>query len=83
MSISPGTPPPSLPPQQRSGCVTAFIVVAGIILLLPGLCALVFGGMSLTGGSFPSDIISFIMTGLLVGALGVVVIWYAIRGPRS
>jgi hypothetical protein len=78
------TPPPApLPPPQRSGCMTAFMVIAGIILLLPGLCALIFGGMSLTGGGFPSDIISFIMTGLLVGALGVVLIWYALRGARS
>jgi hypothetical protein len=39
--------------------------------------------MSLTGGSFPSDIISLIMIGLLVGALGVGVLVSAIRGRRS
>jgi len=81
-------PPPSYefrptPPAQRSGCMTAFMIVAGIILLLPGLCALIFGGMFLTNGRFPSDVASFFALGLLVGALGVVLIWYAIRGPRS
>ncbi|NEV03166.1 hypothetical protein FNJ47_48125, partial [Bradyrhizobium sp. UFLA 03-164] len=34
--------PPALPPP-RSGCATAFMVVFGLVLLLPGLCALLFG----------------------------------------
>jgi hypothetical protein len=78
------TPPPApLPPPQRSGWMTAFMVIIGIILLLPGLCALTFAGLALSERSFPSDFVSFIVLGLLVGALGVVLIWYAIRGPRS
>jgi hypothetical protein len=86
MSETPPPPPapPSLrPPAQRSGCLTAFMVVTGVILLLPGLCALLFGAASLTGGSFPSDILSFIIIGLLVGFAGVMLIWTAIRGSRS
>ena len=81
------TPPPILPPdptpeQARSGCATAIMVVIGIILLLPGLCALIFGSMALTdkGGHVPSDVISFIVLGLLVGCIGVMLIWAAIRG---
>jgi hypothetical protein len=73
-------PSPAPPPQQRSGCLTAFMVVVGIILLLPGLCALIFGAASLSGGSFPSDFLSFIVTGLLVGCAGVMLIWAAFRG---
>ncbi|WP_461616534.1 hypothetical protein [Bradyrhizobium sp. 23AC] len=38
--------PPAVPPQnqqQRSGCLTALMAIAGIFMLLPGLCALLFG----------------------------------------
>jgi hypothetical protein len=47
------TPPPKPPlqedaspilPPRRDGCLTAFMVVAGIVLLFPGLCFLVFAG---------------------------------------
>ena len=53
-----GTPPPapeasppdipaSLPaPAQRDGCVTALMVVGGLVLLFPGLCFLAFAGNS-------------------------------------
>jgi hypothetical protein len=82
ISESPPPPPPLPPREQRSGCATAFMVIFGIILLLPGLCALIFAGAALTGGSFPSDIVSFIVVGLLVGFIGVMMIRAAIRGPR-
>ena len=74
-------PPPS--PQQRSGCATAFMVIIGIILLLPGLCALFFSAIALSDRSLPSDIVSFIVVGLLSGFAGVILIRVAIRGPRS
>lgn len=50
-----GTPPPApeqpadvpvappLPPR-RDGCLTAFMVTAGVVLLFPGLCFLAFAG---------------------------------------
>jgi hypothetical protein len=58
------------------------MVVAGLILLLPGLCALFFGGLALSERSFPSDFASLIALGLLIGAGGVVLIVSAIRGRR-
>jgi uncharacterized membrane protein HdeD (DUF308 family) len=75
-------PPPPPVTQQRSGCLVAFMIVAGIILLLPGLCALIFGGLALSEGSIPSDIASLILLGLFVGAGGVMLIVSAIRGRR-
>jgi hypothetical protein len=30
--------PPASAPPQRNGCLTAFLVLVGVILLLPGLC---------------------------------------------
>lgn len=76
------TPPQIPPPAQRSGCATAFMVIVGIILLLPGLCAILFAGASAVQRSFPSDIMPFIVVGLLVGFVGVMMIRAAIRGPR-
>jgi hypothetical protein len=92
--MSPSDTPPSQPPlagpggmppsPPRHGCLTAFMVIVGIILLLPGLCALVFGIGSLTSpGGFEKDILPFVLVGLMVGAVGVLMIRWAIRAPRS
>jgi hypothetical protein len=70
-------PPPGLPPQ-RNGCLTAFMVIGGIILLLPGLCALIFGIGSLTSGGL-DGIMPFVLLGLMVGAVGVLMIRWAVR----
>jgi hypothetical protein len=79
--------PPDLPPQnqqQRSGCLTALMAIAGIFMLLPGLCALLFGGMSVVeGGQIPSDIASLVFLGLVIGIGGIVMIWAAIMGRKS
>jgi hypothetical protein len=81
MSTVPDPPPPPL--QQRSGCATAVMVIFGIILLLPGLCALLFGAVAISGRSFPSDFLGFIVMGMLSGCVGVILIRLAIRGRRS
>ncbi|MCK1736505.1 hypothetical protein IVA79_21735 [Bradyrhizobium sp. 138] len=79
--------PPDLPPQnqhQRSGCLTALMAIAGIFMLLPGLCALLFGGMSVVeGGQIPADIASLVFLGLVIGIGGVVMIWAAIMGRKA
>ncbi|AWL92804.1 MULTISPECIES: hypothetical protein [Bradyrhizobium] len=79
--------PPAVPPQnqqQRSGCLTALMAIAGIFMLLPGLCALLFGGMSVVeGGQIPSDIASLVFLGLVIGIGGVVLIWAAIMGRKA
>jgi hypothetical protein len=82
------TPPGPLPPppisprpaEQRSGCLTAIMVVTGIILLLPGLCSLffVFGGLVKN-----AEDIQFVVALGMVGCAGVALIWWAVRrrGP--
>ncbi|MBR0960542.1 hypothetical protein [Bradyrhizobium japonicum] len=83
------TPPPVLPPvptpgQVRSGCLTALMVIAGVILLLPGLCAVLFGGISISeSGRIDSDIAPLVFLGVVVGIGGVVLIWAAIRGRKA
>lgn len=88
---SPGNPTPELPPAghppspqppPRSGCLTAFMVIIGIILLLPGLCALIFGGMSLTESHIDSIVMTLVMLGLAIGFGGLMLIIAAIRGAR-
>jgi hypothetical protein len=54
------------------------MVIGGVILLLPGLCALIFGIGSLTSGGL-DGIMPFVLVGLLVGAGGVLMIRWAIR----
>ena len=81
------TPPPSIPPpppppqpEDRNGCLTALMVVICIILLLPGLCSLlfVFGGLVKS-----AEDVQFVVALGLVGCGGIVLIWWAIRGSRS
>ena len=56
------------------------MVVIGITLLLPGLCSLIFVFGGLVKGA---DDIQVVAACLVVGAIGVAVIWWAIRrrGP--
>ena len=72
--------PPHPPPEERNGCLTALMVVCGIILLLPGLCSLlfVFGGLVKSAEDMQVAIAL-----ALVGCGGIVLIWWAIRrrGP--
>jgi hypothetical protein len=76
MPVQPSVPPP------RSGCLTAFMVIVGIILLLPGLCALVFGVGSMTNSHLEPALMVLVLFGLMVGAGGIALIVVAIRGRR-
>jgi heme A synthase len=59
------------------------MVVAGLILLLPGLCAVFFGATELTSSGTEPVVTTLVTIGLALGALGVWLIWRAVRGPRS
>ena len=82
MSTSEGPPPMPPPPQQRSGCLVAFMIVTGLILLLPGLCALGFGYAELSSSSSDPLVSLLVLIGLVLGGVGVGMIWSAIRGGR-
>lgn len=80
---SPVLPPAPVPGRARGGCLTALMVIAGVILLLPGLCALLFGGASvIDAGKIDSDIAPLVFLGLVVGIGGSVLIWAAIKGRK-
>jgi cytochrome bd-type quinol oxidase subunit 2 len=74
-----GPRPPVPTAEARSGCLTAMLVVCGVILLFPGLCAifLVSGGIA----NHTSDV-PLIVALLAVGCVGVAVLWWAIRRRR-
>jgi hypothetical protein len=87
MSTVPETPPPAPPqlppPAQRSGCLTALMAIAGLIMLLPGLCAIIFGVGSLTNSSMEPIVMVLVVLGLFVGFLGIMLIRAAVRGPGA
>ncbi|WBL79126.1 hypothetical protein I3J27_01505 [Bradyrhizobium xenonodulans] len=41
---APNSRPPPAGPPQRNGCLTALMVIIGIILLLPGVCLVSLDG---------------------------------------
>ena len=61
------TPPNGRPePSPKTGCLTAFLLVVGIILLLPGvLCAILLVNM---GGSGNDPLTPIVMFVALIGA---------------
>ena len=81
--INPDGSPPSLPPPlppRRGGCATALMALFGVFLLLPGLCAILFGVGTLTSSRPDPSILSLVLLGLLVGFAGVMLIRAAITG---
>jgi uncharacterized membrane protein HdeD (DUF308 family) len=85
MSTAPDSPPPippGPPPAQRHGCATAIMVIFGIILLLPGLCAILFGVGALADHSSDPTLVVLVVIGIAVGFAGIMLIREAIRGPR-
>jgi hypothetical protein len=76
-------PPASPPPPTRNGFLTIVMFLAGLILLLPGLCALVFGATFIAEPSGSGAFLPLVLIGLAVGFGGVMLIRSAIRGrPR-
>jgi hypothetical protein len=69
-------PPPTGRPQGLGGCLAAFLILVGIILLLPGLCSLFFIGM--IGGGGGSLVLLWLVC-LMIGVAGIILIQYAIK----
>ena len=70
--------------QKRHGCLTALMAIFGIFMLLPGFCALLFGGMSVVeDGRIAADIAPLVFLGVVIGIGGVALIWAAIKGRKA
>jgi hypothetical protein len=72
------TTPPPLPPAQRSGCLTALMILIGAVLLLPGICALTFVSSGMLAD--PTGLLILLVC-LAIAAGGVALIWAALRRP--
>ncbi|MCP3393624.1 FxsA family protein [Bradyrhizobium sp. CCGB12] len=78
-------------PSGRDGCLTLFMALAGIVLLLPGLCSFVFGFLML--GPPPSgperDLFDYagyatmFLIGCVTGSTGGGMIWWTIVRPPA
>jgi hypothetical protein len=72
-------------PQDQSGqrgCLQVFLVLLGLVMLLPGICGVIIAGLD------PHELMVDPMTllavlGLIaIGVGGIVLIWFALRQPR-
>jgi hypothetical protein len=74
--------PPALPPvpprpQGMGGCMVAFLVLIGVVLLLPGICSLIFMGAG--GLKIGTDIAGLILLTFVIAAGGIALIAFAVR----
>jgi hypothetical protein len=76
MSVPEVRPPDSAPKQGLGGCLTTLLVLVGIVLLLPGLCSLIFMGAA--GGGGGGLALVYLLT-FAIAAGGVMLIRYAVR----
>ena len=79
MAVSDPTPaPPPSPPPARNGCLTALMVGIGIVMLLPGVCAMLIIGYD-PRHAFSRDNLSAFFSFFAISAGGIVLIWAAVR----
>jgi hypothetical protein len=72
--------PPSDPeprPQGIGGCLSVFLVLIGIALLLPGICSLLF--MAASGVRIGADVAGLILLTFAIAAGGIALIAFAVR----
>jgi hypothetical protein len=72
--------PPPQPAPPRNGCLVALMVVAGILLLLPGLCAILMIGFDPAHTLGSREGVMSSLSFLAVSAGGIALIWIALRG---
>jgi hypothetical protein len=76
-TVPPLPPDPSPRPQGMGGCMVAFLVLIGVVLLLPGICSLLFMGAS--GVKIGADIAGLMLLTLAIAAGGIALIVFAVR----
>lgn len=74
--------PPASPqqPRRRSTAFTVLMVIAGLILLLPGVCVL--GLLPTASAADVRDLTGLWLACLAISAVGVWILVRAIRGPK-
>jgi hypothetical protein len=74
--VAPSGMPPLPPKRGLGGCAMVFLVLIGVVLLLPGLCSLV--SMGFFGAGDGALVLIYLVT-FAIAAGGIVLIRYAIR----
>ncbi|HEY1542278.1 MAG TPA: hypothetical protein VGG01_07705 [Xanthobacteraceae bacterium] len=74
--------PPYRPPPDGPGCLTAVMILGGIILLLPGVCAALIIGFDPRRALGDRTTLSTCLVFFAIAAGGVALIWAAVRRPR-
>lgn len=69
-------PVPAPPARQRNVFLSILMVIGGLVLLLPGICALIFGSMAGGGGG---ALMLIWLISMLISAGGVMMIMKAFR----
>ena len=82
-SIPPSGPSLSPPPTGRGqglgGCLAAFLILVGIILLLPGLCSIFLFFMMVLAGGGSGPLVLLWLIFFMIGIPGILLIRYAIK----
>jgi hypothetical protein len=73
----PQVPPPR--PQGIGGCLAVFLVLVGVVLLLPGICSLIFMGQFGAGGGGGGALAGLWLLCFAIAAGGIALIAFAIR----
>jgi hypothetical protein len=75
-------PDASAPPpvyNRLGGCAATFLVVLGLILVLPGVCSLIFMGAFGSGGGAGGGLAALWFLTFAIAAGGIALIVYAVR----
>ncbi|HEY4922479.1 MAG TPA: hypothetical protein VII40_20430 [Xanthobacteraceae bacterium] len=72
-------PPPAPPPSPRNGCLTALLIGVGILMLLPGLCAVLIVGLGPRGALNDPTTASALVGFFAIAGGGIALIWWAAR----
>jgi len=76
---SPDDPRSTAPPSPRSGCLTALLIGVGILMLLPGLCAMLIVGFDPHGALNDPTTASALVGFFAIAGGGIALIWWAAR----
>ena len=70
-------------PRDSAGCMPVLVGIAGAIMLLPGLCAIILVGLDPHEMMVDASLALLMFTMLAIGAAGGALIWWAIRRHRA
>jgi len=71
------------PAREPAGCMPLLVGIAGAIMLLPGLCAVILVGLDPHEMMVDPTWALWMLTMLAVGAGGGALIWWALRRGRA